>query len=244
MLLLVAAMQAILGLQRLKLSSPILKSIVTRYASKASVVKKRRTILVSIKGEILYGSHPVLLALEASKRTFHCVYYLPTSSRIHEIIDICNSRGIDTREVKRTLLNQLTRVEGSEGPHKGVCADVEPLVPKADDWIVDEELVDPGKDRLWLLLCSIGDPYNLGAIIRTAYFLGVEKVLTCSPWDCPQAMAPLTPIASRASAGAIEVFTPTTIRQPEIFLQKLKEKGELDKRNQNGETSAVLLDSK
>ena len=98
--------------------------------------------------------------------------------------------------------------------------------------------------RLWLLLCSIGDPHNLGAIIRyilskvktafmliisvfqrSAYFLGVEKVLTCSPYDCKQSTAPLSPVASRSSSGALEIFTPKMIRQPEAFLDKLNDAG-------------------
>ena len=34
-----------------------------------------------------------------------------------------------------------------------------------------------------------------------SYFLGVEHLFICSPWDSTQASSPLTAIASRASAG-------------------------------------------
>ena len=32
------------------------------------------------------------------------------------------------------------------------------------------------KKRLWLVLDSIQDPMNFGAILRSSYFLGVEKI--------------------------------------------------------------------
>ena len=77
-------------------------------------------------------------------------------------------------------------------------------------------------ERLWLLLCSIGDPFNLGAIIRSAYFLGVERIFICSPCDSTQASSPLNSVASRTSAGILEVFTPKVIFHPEAFLDKLQ----------------------
>lgn len=49
------------------------------------------------------------------------------------------------------------------------------------------------------MLDSILDPGNLGAILRSAYFLGASAV-TLSPRNC----APLSPTALKASAGAAE----------------------------------------
>ena len=67
--------------------------------------------------------------------------------------------------------------------------------------------------------------YFLDCFHRSAYFLGVEKVFTCSPYDCSQSTAPLSPVASRSSSGALEIFTPKVIRQPEAFLDKLNSAG-------------------
>ena len=90
-----------------------------------------------------------------------------------------------------------------------------------------EELAieDNQLERLWLLLCSIGDPFNLGAIIRSAYFLGVERIFICSPYDSAQASSPLNSVASRTSAGILEIFTPKVIFYPEAFLDKLQHHG-------------------
>jgi len=51
--------------------------------------------------------------------------------------------------------------------------------------------------RIWLLLERIHDTHNLGAMMRTALFFGVERVLL---HDCARP----TPAVARASAGAAE----------------------------------------
>lgn len=57
---------------------------------------------------------------------------------------------------------------------------------------------------LWLVLDEVVDPQNLGALLRSAYFLGQKKIgiLVCS-----KNSAPPTPVVSAASAGALELMT-------------------------------------
>ena len=57
---------------------------------------------------------------------------------------------------------------------------------------------------VWLALDEVVDPQNLGALLRSAYFLGGGTkigVLVCS-----KNSAPPTPVVSAASAGALEVL--------------------------------------
>ena len=71
--------------------------------------------------------------------------------------------AIHTRSTNRNFLNKFA----CSTLHRGICADAEPLRPQSGDKLVDElSLEDNQLERLWLLLCSIGDPFNLGAIIR------------------------------------------------------------------------------
>ena len=114
--------------------------------------------------------------------------------------------------------------------HRGVCADAERLCPESGDKLVDELISENDGDdettgKLWLLLCAIGDPFNLGAIIRSAYFLGVEHIFLCSPYDSAHSSSPLTSTASRTSAGILEIFMPKVIHHPETFLEKLQQNG-------------------
>lgn len=178
-----------------------------------------------IKGEVLVGFHSVRLALENPRRKINRIYFSANSDRVHEIVDVANLKGIQTKECPR---RQLSLIAASD-LHRGVCADAEPLLPLV---IKDEEselaklsIENSETRRLWLLLCSIGDPHNLGAIIRTAYFLGVEKVFLCSPWDGTQASSPLTAVSSRTSAGVVEIFTPTFLLNPYNFLSNLDSHG-------------------
>ncbi|CEP17402.1 hypothetical protein [Parasitella parasitica] len=53
----------------------------------------------------------------------------------------------------------------------------------------------------WIALDQVQDPQNLGSIMRTAYFFGVDGVLLCS-----KNSAPLSPAVSKVSSGAIEMM--------------------------------------
>ena len=61
---------------------------------------------------------------------------------------------------------------------------------------------------LWLALDQVVDPHNLGAILRSAHYFGVDGVMLCE-----RNSAPLSPAVSRASAGALEFM--------EIFSSKV-----------------------
>ena len=68
------------------------------------------------------------------------------------------------------------------------------------------------------------DPMNLGAVLRSAYFLGADKVLTTP--DYPS--APLTPVVSKASAGALEIFPPNAVYQEiDVSVKKKEQKIQL-----------------
>lgn len=53
---------------------------------------------------------------------------------------------------------------------------------------------------MWVALDEVTDPQNFGAILRSALFLGAAGVVTCQ-----RNSAPLSPVVSKASSGAMEV---------------------------------------
>lgn len=71
-----------------------------------------------------------------------------------------------------------------------------------------------------LLLVGILDPGNLGAILRSAAFLGVNGVAITK-----DSSATLTPVALKASAGASEVMTLFSVSSTIDFLTRSKENG-------------------
>jgi 23S rRNA (guanosine2251-2'-O)-methyltransferase len=88
------------------------------------------------------------------------------------------------------------------------------------DETIEDYMEDAPKPEMVLILDQIQDPQNLGALIRSAHFFGVNVVLM--PKDHT---APITDVVSRASAGA--VFSVPIIRATNLVreINKLKELG-------------------
>ncbi|KAL9121019.1 MAG: hypothetical protein Q9187_002419, partial [Circinaria calcarea] len=64
------------------------------------------------------------------------------------------------------------------------------------------------------------DPGNLGAILRTAYFLGIDAVAISN-----RNSAPLTPVTLKASAGACESLPLLSISHPGAFIDECQKNG-------------------
>ena len=84
-----------------------------------------------------------------------------------------------------------------------------------------ELLLNQNIQGLWLALNQPQNPQNLGALLRTAYFLGVDGVLVTE-----KSTAPLNEATSRASAGALEVVPLWTVSGSLVaFLKELAPSG-------------------
>jgi 23S rRNA (guanosine2251-2'-O)-methyltransferase len=150
--------------------------------------------------EILYGHHPVNEALKAGRRNISDIWVSrdKSSPRLDRIVEKAHAGGIP---LKRVSSARLTALAGSQR-HQGVCARVSgfPCVG-LDDVVTGKEKADADRSPpvCLLLLDSIQDPHNLGALIRTAYCAGIDGVVI--PKD--RSAAP-SPDVSRISAGALE----------------------------------------
>lgn len=71
-----------------------------------------------------------------------------------------------------------------------------------------------------LLLDGIVDPGNMGAIIRSAYFLGIDAIVLAG-----RNSAPLSPVTIKASAGAAENMTLLHVKNEVEFIQRSKDNG-------------------
>jgi 21S rRNA (GM2251-2'-O)-methyltransferase len=69
-------------------------------------------------------------------------------------------------------------------------------------------------------LDEVHDPQNFGALIRTAAFLGCNKIIVSQKNNCP-----LTPIVSKASSGAMEETEIFATKNMVSLLQKAKADG-------------------
>ncbi|GFR65299.1 rRNA methyltransferase 1, mitochondrial [Elysia marginata] len=167
---------------------------------------KRRKIqdFPTIHGEVVFGLHPVYLALQAERRSkFHTLYidgkFVETGHRnkaIEKVLEVARHKNIRIHPLSKLFLDQLA----GNRPHQGVCLDSDEL--DVTEWTYETEVSSSHHGMpIWLLLHNILDPMNLGAILRTAYYLGLDKVVLPAA-DCCR----LSPVVSKASAGALEVI--------------------------------------
>lgn len=146
--------------------------------------------------EVLYGFHPVAEALSAGRRTIHTVMMDRTARserqiRVVELAQRCRI-ALETR-----TFEQISALTGSDR-HQGIAASVSPLPIDSMQSIVSAAGQDDGA-CLVVLLDSIVDPNNLGAIVRTAHCVGADAIVI--PKD--RAVG-ATPAVAKASAGALE----------------------------------------
>lgn len=149
-----------------------------------------------MKKEILYGFHPVLEGLKANRRKFHEIYLAEgrTRKRIEPVADKASAMSIPVKWVHRQHIQALTGLD----THQGVAAAVSPY-PLSDLSELTARSSDNPGPCFFLLIDTIQDPHNLGALIRTALCADITGVVI--PKD---RSAEPSPTVSKASAGALE----------------------------------------
>lgn len=170
--------------------------------------------------ELLYGVSPCLLALRAARRRVARLLLQAGKAGLQgvraELLREAEAQNIPVLRPRKQKLDALCRHQ----VHQGVCMEVSPLRPTPWTEAEDRRLDDHAPQQLWLVLEGIQDPRNLGAVIRSAQFLGVDKIITSQRNSCP-----LTPVVSKASAGAMEVTTVYSTDDLAGFLQAKARQG-------------------
>lgn len=150
--------------------------------------------------EVVFGVAPCLLALTQGRRKAYKLF-VKEGQALHRtsVLKVCeeaNHRGVQVHRVSKKDLDRMC----SGRVHQGVCLQASPLSYLTEDRDSKSRRPD-GTLSLWLVLEGIQDPMNLGAILRSAYFLGVDRVASSLHHSCP-----LSPVVSKASSGAMEVL--------------------------------------
>lgn len=138
----------------------------------------------------LYGINPIFEAVRANRRTIHRAFLNKdglNNPRLKKLSQYLSTKNIQIEWVDKMKLFELAQTR----EHQGAALETEPFefTPFADML---------GESKL-ILLDSIEDPHNVGAIMRTAECFGWKNVLL------PRRGAPLIlPSVVKASAGACE----------------------------------------
>ena len=125
------------------------------------------------------------------------------------------SRGIVMIESRHEKLDALA----NGVIHQGVVAlAAEKEYVEVDDILKIAE--SKGEKPFLVILDSINDPHNLGAIIRSCDGAGVHGVILAKRHS-----APLSPTVSKSSAGAVEHMAIAKVSNLNSTIKDLKEKG-------------------
>lgn len=203
---------------------------------------KSEPVDINPVAEYVFGTHPVILALTARKRrSFSRLFIFNQREHTSKIVQMAKNLGI--RIVEKYSKADMNRLS-SNGVHNGVVLETTPIhkpllldVPKydGDSGVYTVNTVDEngktrefqqniarknGKHPLGLYLDGITDPMNLGNIMRSAYFLGVDFVVVAE-----RDSGRLGPVAAKASAGALDLMTIYRAGDTMLLMDKLRKNG-------------------
>lgn len=195
--------------------------------------------------EYLYGTEPVLAALHSARRKqFGTLFVLKSllnndvkhnsTSRhqsrrskisIETVRSIAEPLGIQLRPTDRHDLNMMSQ----NRPHNGLVLEASELPTAVLKGINIEKAIENLQSfstcpiPLWIFLDEVMDPQNLGAIIRSSFFLGAYQIIVCK-----RNSSALSPVVSKASGGALEYAKIAYCDSMTTFLRTCKESGHFD----------------
>ncbi|CAR28737.1 ZYRO0F10868p [Zygosaccharomyces rouxii] len=190
--------------------------------------------------EYVYGTNSVLAALQGNKREYYSrlLHYGQLDPRLQKL---AKSRNVELVETDKHRLNLMTNY----AVHNNIILETKPLQPPEishlqmvnpesgtiqyselafEDEKITQEMpygVKNGKNfPLGIYLDEVVDPHNIGAIMRSAYFLGADFIVM-SRKNC----APLSAAVSKTSSGAIELLPIFYVDKPLSFFSESQQGG-------------------
>lgn len=192
------------------------------------------------KGELVFGSHCVVIALTTpiARSQFYTLYVqdshmallqqeiknsascsetsgekrlaLRDEQRLNSILDAARDLRVPVRQLTKQQLNMLSR----DRPHNGVILDCSALPLRM---LRTSDTTSPGACRtaladwykhhvrpgaVFVMLDSVEDPQNVGAILRSVAFLRADGILISSH----RSASLHSPTVNKASSAALEVL--------------------------------------
>ncbi len=160
--------------------------------------------------DFIYGRQPLLEALKSTRKV-HKIWIQAgsTGPAIEEIVRAARQKEIPIVFARPEVVHKMAK-----GHHQGVVAQADPK-PELQ---LDELLKGLPPKAVLVALDEIQDPQNIGAILRSAGFFGVQGVII-PKWRS----APVGETVARISSGAVEhvpVVRITNMAQTVLDLQK------------------------
>lgn len=160
------------------------------------------------KIEWIIGRNPILEVLRSGRRQVYEINFARGSKEresLARLLALAREREIPVSRVGRDTFNDV------RGNHQGVRAAVETYPYATIKEILD--LAQAKRESPWILILdSLQDPQNFGALLRTAEAVGIHGVVL--PY---RGSAGVTPAVVRASAGASEYLLITKANLAQVI---------------------------
>ncbi|KAG5417366.1 hypothetical protein I9W82_004999 [Candida metapsilosis] len=198
--------------------------------------------------EFVYGTHPIKSVLQARKRPILGLYTFNAEDDNGVIKQAKKEYGIKVQHVRdKNALNILSKngvhnglvlkTKALDVPYIKSCGHAENsnyTITIEDEDGIDlekeksvlrkrEENFDEDEEQLFplaLFLDEITDPQNMGSILRTAYFFGVDFIVIPD-----HSSAKLGPVANKASSGALDLIDIYQTDRSLKFIDSVRENG-------------------
>jgi 23S rRNA (guanosine2251-2'-O)-methyltransferase len=182
--------------QRRRAPSPKARTAPSAVASRSPRPKVAPPNEAPASDRYIFGIHPVIESLRARPERIDRIFLVEGALNPRLAGELI-SRAAEARiRVERTERVRLTTL-AQGGVHQGVVAEVREF-----DYLEFAALLEKAKaveDALVVVLDGIQDPFNLGAIVRSAHAFGALGIVI--PKD---RAAGVTGVVAKASAGSIE----------------------------------------
>lgn len=163
--------------------------------------------------EWIVGHHAVLSVLETGDRAEQLwLQQGRRDARLGRLEAAARTLGVPVRRVPRRRLDE---VAGGQ-PHNGCAVRSAPVGLTALGELIRPE----GEPARLVLLDTVDDPHNLGAVIRSAAGFGIDGVIVAGP-----SAPPLGGAAARAAAGQLERVPVARVNVAADALRQLRDAG-------------------
>lgn len=165
---------------------------------------------------IIYGRNAVIEALK-SDRDIEKIFIRRNDREgsLRVIAALASEKGIPFVDISQERLDEIT----AKGAHQGVAA----LACCVEYLSIDElikETENKNEPAFFVVCDEISDPHNFGAIIRSAVCCGANGIIVPK-----RRSAPLSAVAVKASAGAVNYMKFAKVANIASAIDKLKEHG-------------------
>jgi 23S rRNA (guanosine2251-2'-O)-methyltransferase len=165
--------------------------------------------------EFIYGLRPLIEAIESGREIERIYIRKNLQGELYqELAVLVKKRAIPYQLVPVEKLNRITRKN-----HQGVIAHISHISYHAIDQVIPG-IYEKGEDPLVILLDSVTDVGNFGAIARTAECAGVHAIIV--PWH---GSAPVNADSLKTSAGALSRIPVCRVQNIHYTVKFLKNSG-------------------